>query len=140
MSATTAEATTPQDAMRGVAGAFLLGVPLVYTQEVWFHGGHLPPSAILAMLAGSFLLNLSLSTVVGFNSGRTRRPLEDAIVGFGLSFVLAAGLLLLLGRIDSEMGLGSALGIIALSAVPLSRDSRWATRSPPKRAPRVPMS
>lgn len=120
MSSTTAETTTPQDAMRGVAGAFLLGVPLVYTQEVWFHGGNLPRSAILAMLAGSFLLNLSLSTVVGFNSGRTRRPLEDAIVGFGLSFVLAACLLLLLDRIDFEMGWGSALGIIALSAVPLS--------------------
>lgn len=114
------EATLPEDAMRGVAGAFVLGVPLVYTQEVWFHGGNLPPSAILAMLAGSFLLNLALSTVVGFNSGRIRRPLEDAIVGFGWSFVLSAALLVLLSRIDFEMGWGSALGIVALSAVPMS--------------------
>ncbi len=120
MPATEVEATTPQDAMRGIAGGFVLGVPLVYTQEVWFHGGNLSPPAILGLLAASFLLNLALSTAVGFNSGRTKRPLEDAIVGFGLSFILAAFLLLLLRRIDFDMGWGPRLGIIALSAVPIS--------------------
>ena len=116
----TTSATTPEDAMRGVAGGFVLGVPLVYTQEVWFHGGNLSPLAILGLLAASFLLNLALSTAVGFNSGRTKRPLEDAIVGFGLSFLLAAFLLILLRRIDFDMGFGPRLGIIALSAVPIS--------------------
>lgn len=113
-------ATRPEDAMRGVAGAFLLGVPLVYTQEVWFHGGSLPPSAILGLLAGSFLLNFALSTAVGFNPGRTHRPLEDAIVGFGVSFLLAAFLLVLLRRVDLQMAWGPRLGIISLSAVPMS--------------------
>ncbi len=106
--------------MRGIAGGFVLGVPLVYTQEVWFHGGNLSPLAILSLLAASFLLNLALSTAVGFNSGRTKRPFEDAIVGFGLSFHLAAFLLLLLRRIDLDMGWGPKMGIIALSAVPIS--------------------
>lgn len=113
-------ATRPEDAMRGFAGAFVVGVPLVYTQEVWFHGGSLGPMVILALLAGSFLLNLGLSTAVGFHPGRTHRPVEDAIVGFGLSFLLAAFLLVLLARIDTSMAWGTALGIIALSAVPLS--------------------
>jgi putative integral membrane protein (TIGR02587 family) len=116
----TSDETTPEDAMRGVAGGFVLGVPLVYTQEVWFHGGNLSPRAILGLLAASFLLNFALSTAVGFNSGRTKRPLEDAIIGFGLSFVLAAFLLILLRRIDLSMGWGPMLGIIALSAVPIS--------------------
>ena len=114
------DSTTPQDAMRGVAGGFVLGVPLVYTQEVWFHGGNLSPLAILGLLAASFLLNLALSTAVGFNSGRTKRPLEDAIIGFGLSFVLAAFLLVLLRRIGMDMGWGPRLGIIALTALPIS--------------------
>jgi len=113
-------ATRPEDAMRGVAGAFLLGVPLVYTQEVWFHGGNLPPTAILGLLGGSFVLNLALSTAVGFSAGRTHRPFEDAVVGFGLSFLLAAFLLLLLKRIDLQMEWAPRFGIIALSAVPMS--------------------
>src|SRR5687767_13961344 len=79
----TTNATTPEDAMRGVAGGFVLGVPLVYTQEVWFHGGNLSPLAILGLLAASFLL-------------------------------------ILLRRINFDMGFGPPLGIIALSAVPIS--------------------
>ncbi|CAN5886791.1 TIGR02587 family membrane protein [soil metagenome] len=120
MPSTEIDATTPGDGMRGIAGGFVLGVPLVYTQEVWFHGGNLSPVGILGLLAASFLLNLALSTAVGFNSGRTKRPLEDAIVGFGLSFLLAAFLLILLRRVDLEMGWGPRLVIIALSAVPIS--------------------
>lgn len=120
MPSTDTDSTTPEDAMRGVAGGFILGVPLVYTQEVWFHGGNLTPISILALLAGSFLLNLALSTAVGFHSGRTKRPLEDAVVGFGLSFLLAAFLLILLNRVNLDMGWGPRLGIIALSAVPIS--------------------
>lgn len=106
--------------MRGVAGGVVVGVPLIYTQEVWFHGGNLPLSGIFGLLAGAFVLNLALSTAIGFNSGRTHRPVEDAVVGFGLSFVLAAFLLTLLKRVDMQMSLGSRLAIIAVSAVPIS--------------------
>lgn len=120
MSAAAAGATTPEDTMRGIAGGFVLGVPLVYTQEVWFHGGNLSPFDILGLLAASFLLNLALSTVVGFHAGRTKRPFEDAVVGFGLSFLISAFLLVLLRRVDLEMAFGPRLGIIALSAVPIS--------------------
>jgi putative integral membrane protein (TIGR02587 family) len=106
--------------MRGVSGAVILGVPLIYTQEVWFHGGNLSPEAILGLMVASFGLNLALSNVVGFRAGRTHRPFEDAIVGFGLSFVLATLLLGILNRIALDTGWGPNLGIIAISAVPLS--------------------
>lgn len=112
--------TSPQDAMRGVSGAVILGVPLIYTQEVWFHGGNLSPEAILGLMVASFGLNFALSNVVGFRAGRTHRPFEDAIVGFGLSFLLATILLGILNRIALDTGWGPNLGIIAISAVPLS--------------------
>lgn len=106
--------------MRGVAGAVILGVPIIYTQEVWFHGGNLSPLVILGLLVGSFGLNFALSHVVGFTAGRTYRPLEDAIIGFGLSFLLAALLLAILDRISLTASWGPNLGIIAVAAVPLS--------------------
>lgn len=114
-----ANPTDPDDAMRGVSGAVILGVPLIYTQEVWFHGGNLSPELILGLLVASFTLNYALSNFVGFHSGRTFRPLEDAIIGFGLSFVLATILLAILNRISLDSGWGPNLGIIAIAAVPL---------------------
>lgn len=106
--------------MRGVAGAVILGLPLVYTQEVWLHGSTLRPHIILGLLAISFGLNLALSKFVGFERGRTQRPLEDALVGFGCSFLLAAALLFLLERIEPSMAMENILGIIALTSIPTS--------------------
>jgi len=106
--------------MRGVSGGVILGLPLVYTQEVWLHGASLRPYVILAVLATSFGLNLTLSRYVGFESGRTHRPLEDAVVGFGSAFLLAAALLLLLGRIHSTLSMANIVGMIALASVPTS--------------------
>lgn len=106
--------------MRGVAGGVILGLPLIYTQEVWLLGASIPPFAILALLAASFGLNFALSHFVGFRAGRTHRSLEDSLVGFGLSILLATGLLLLLHRIHLGLRLENVTGIIALSSVPAS--------------------
>lgn len=106
--------------MRGVAGGVILGLPLVYTQEVWLHGATLKPFVILGLLVVSFGLNLSLSRFVGFERGRTSRPFEDAVVGFGCSFVLAAALLFLLDRVNPSMSFENVLGIVALSSIPTS--------------------
>lgn len=113
------QATTAQDLMRGVAGGVLLGVPLLYTQEVWDHGVTLAPAVILVLLAIAFGLGMALSYYVGFRAGRTHRPTEDAIVGFGLSFVIAFVLLLLLDRIRLDMPLENLLGVVALTSVPI---------------------
>jgi putative integral membrane protein (TIGR02587 family) len=106
--------------MRGVAGAVILGLPLVYTQEVWLHGATIRPVVILGLLVVSFGLNLALSRFVGFESGRTHRPLEDAVVGFGCSFLLAGALLFMLDRIQVSMPFDNVVGIIALTSIPTS--------------------
>ena len=106
--------------MRGVAGAVILGLPLIYTQEVWVHGATLPAATIILLLLVSFGLNLALSRYVGFEPGRTFRPMEDALVGTGFSFLLAAGLLFLMGRIDTSMEAQNILGIVGLTSIPAS--------------------
>jgi putative integral membrane protein (TIGR02587 family) len=106
--------------MRGVAGGTLLGVPLLYTQEVWLHGVRLSSRLILFTLVVTFCLDVALSYFIGFRTGRTHRPFEDAVQGFGLSAILAALLLLLIGRIDVRTDLENTLGIVALTSVPVS--------------------
>ena len=106
--------------MRGVAGGTLLGVPLLYTQETWLHGRSITPMIILAGLVGTFAVNVALSYFVGFRPGRTHRPMEDAVVGMGLSLLLAALLLLLLDRVGQETSPENVLGVAALTAIPVS--------------------
>jgi putative integral membrane protein (TIGR02587 family) len=91
-----------------------------WRQKVWLHGATLSPLVILGLLVVSFGLNLALSRFVGFERGRTHRPLEDAVVGFGCSFILATALLFLLERIHLDLPFSNAVGIVALSSIPAS--------------------
>ena len=113
-------ATSATDVMRGVAGGTLLGVPLLYTQETWLHGRSISPMVILIGLAATFAVNVALSYFVGFRPGRTHRPTEDAVVGMGLSVVLSALLLVLLDRVGIDTSLENAIGVTALTAIPIT--------------------
>ena len=120
MAARAEKPTTLPDLMRGVAGGVLLGVPLLYTQEVWDHGEALDPLVILCIVAAAFGLSAALSHYVGFKPGRTHRPFEDATVAMGLSSVLAFGLLFLFDRVRFDMPFENALGIVALTTAPIA--------------------
>ena len=114
------KATSAEDVMRGVAGGAILGVPLLYTQETWLHGRSVSPLVILVGLQSHFGVNVALSYFVGFRPGRTHRPIEDAVVGMGLSVVLSALLLVLLDRVGAETSLENVLGVVALTSIPVS--------------------
>jgi putative integral membrane protein (TIGR02587 family) len=106
--------------MRGVAGGAILGVPLLYTQETWLHGRSVSPVVILAGVIVVFGLNMALSYFVGFRPGRTHRPTEDAVVGLGLSVLLSFLLLVLLDRVGPGTSPENALGVTALTSIPVS--------------------
>jgi putative integral membrane protein (TIGR02587 family) len=114
------KATSAEDVMRGVAGGAILGVPLLYTQEMWLHGRSVSPVVILAGVIATFAANVALSYFVGFRPGRTHRPTEDAVVGMGLSILLSALLLVLLDRVGRETSPENVLGVTALTAIPVS--------------------
>jgi uncharacterized membrane protein len=98
----------------------ILGVPLLYTQETWLEGSSVSPGVILTGLVVVLGLNVALSYFVGFRPGRTQRPTEDAVVGMGLSILLATVLLVLLDRIGPGTSPENALGMIALLTIPVS--------------------
>jgi putative integral membrane protein (TIGR02587 family) len=114
------KATSAEDVMRGVAGGVILGVPLLYTQETWLHGRSVSPLVILAGVIAVFGVNVALSYFVGFRTGRTHRPTEDAVVGMGSSVLLSALLLILLDRVGRGTSLENAFGVTALTAIPVS--------------------
>lgn len=126
------DTTRAPDLMRGVAGGALLGVPLLYTQEVWEHGATLDPWIVLAVVAGTFCLNVVLAHYVGIARGRTQHPVEEAIMGTGLSLLMAAGGLALFARIGLQDAVAATAGRIALTAVPISLGFAVASALAPK--------
>lgn len=112
-----------QAILRGAAGSFLFGIPLLYTVEVWSIGSSTNPLRLLAVQAVTFVVVLLLTQIEGFRRSLSIRPLEtvlEAIEALGIGIICAAIALLLLRRITLETPLSEALGKLIFEGVPFS--------------------
>ena len=107
--------------VRAFAGAFLFGVPLLFTMEVWWLGTYSDLWKLLVMLAVAFLANLGLTYVSGFKRDRTfAMSIDQAIDVVAVGIVAATVTLLVLDRMALTDPIDSILGKIIVQAVPLS--------------------
>lgn len=112
-----------QDLVRGGAGAFLFGIPLLYTVEVWSIGSSTEPQRLLAVLATTLLVVWLLTQVEGFRQALALNPLQavlESVEAVGIGLVCAAIALLLLRRITLETPLSETLGKLIFEGVPFS--------------------
>lgn len=110
-----------QDLLRAVGGGLIVGLPLLFTMEMWTHSFLLPSWKIVVLLAVSFVVVIGYSAVSGFRRERTwTELLVDSVETMGIAAVVAAGALLLLGRIGPDTGLRDAIGKVALEAIPVA--------------------
>jgi putative integral membrane protein (TIGR02587 family) len=112
---------TARDHLRAAAGGLFVGLPLLWTMEMWEHGATQPPLKLL------LLFGLGFAVVVGFNAAsgfrRERTWVDhfiDAVQGMGLSMVVAAAMLYVLGRLEPELGLPTLVGRIGLLSIPVA--------------------
>lgn len=106
---------------RAFAGAFLFGVPLLFTMEVWWLGAYSDLWKLLVMLAVAFLANLGLTYASGFKRDRTfAMSIDQAIDVVAVGIVAATVTLLVLDRIAPGDPIDSILGKIIVQAAPLS--------------------
>src|SRR4051812_14925250 len=78
-----------RDLMVAITGGAIVGMPLLYTMEMWLHGMLLGPAQLLALLLGTLFVNLLFSIVSGFRHeyGLASAALESvSAVGIGLVF------------------------------------------------------
>ncbi|HHP7246060.1 MAG TPA: TIGR02587 family membrane protein [Elainellaceae cyanobacterium] len=112
-----------QDLLRGAAGGFLFGIPLLYTIEVWSIGSSARSPMLLVVLGATFIIVLLLTQVEGFRRTLTLHPLEavmESIEALSLGLVCAAIALVLLRRITLETPLSETLGKLIFEGVPFS--------------------
>lgn len=108
---------------RGLAGAMVVGVALLYTMEVWWVGRSTSPARALLVLGAGLVIVFLLSRVGGFHGAHQTSVFSaviDAVEALALGLLTAAGLLLLLRVITADTPPSEALGKIVVESVPLA--------------------
>lgn len=114
-------ATTLRQLVRGIAGGLLLGLPPLFTMEMWFQGFMMDERKIVALILFTFVIVIGYSAFSGFRREQSWLDLViDSIATMGVAAVVSAVALWLLGRIDPGIGLGDAIGKIGLQMIPVS--------------------
>src|SRR5688572_31849724 len=89
-----------RDYARAAAGGLVIGIPLLYTMEVWFHAFLLPWWKLLLLLVVAFFIVLGYNSVAGFRRERTFTELVlDSTATVGLGIVISFVALIVLGQI-----------------------------------------
>lgn len=118
---------TARDFVRAGAGGLLVGLPLLWTQEMWEMGATLAPLKLLVLLGLAFGIVAGYNAMAGFRRERSVvELLVDAVEGFGISVVIATAALFVLGRLEPELGPGVLVARIALLTIPVAFGSSLA--------------
>ena len=112
---------TIRDHVRAGVGGLLVGLPLLWTMEMWEHGSTLAPLKLLSLFGLAFVIVVGFNALSGFRRERTWvELLLDAVQGLGLSIAVAGVMLYLLGRLEPELGLQTLIGRVALLTIPVA--------------------
>ena len=104
---------------RGVAGGLLFSLPLLYTMEVWWAGFIARPIHLLLYLLAGFLLLFGYNRYAGLHEDASWADVAfEAVEELGLGLLVSAGILWLIGQIDSGMPVSEILGKVVVEALP----------------------
>lgn len=90
-----------RDLLVAVTGGAIIGMPLLYTMEMWLHGMLLGPAHQLALLFGILVVNLLFSIVSGFrHEYGVKSALLESVTAVGIGLVFSVLILWLVGEIS----------------------------------------
>lgn len=112
---------TVLDHLRAAVGGLFVGLPLLWTMEMWEQGATQPALKLLLLFVLAFGIVVGFNAVSGFRRERSWIELVvDAGQGMGLSILVAAAMLFVLGRLEAELGLPTLVGRIGLLSIPVA--------------------
>ncbi len=110
-----------KDLLAAITGGAIVGMPLLYTMEMWFHGMTLGPEHQLGLLAAILLVNLLFNVVSGFRheSGFASAVLES-VTAVGIGMLFSGVILWLIGEIAPGDAFGDVLGKVLFESAAVS--------------------
>lgn len=109
------------DILRAVSGAFLFGIPLLYTMEVWWIGNEVDAMHMTLSLVTTFFLLILLDYGAGFRKKKNYEwtiSILDSLVALAIAIVSAALCLKIIGFLRPDLGMENMLGRITMEAIP----------------------
>ncbi len=104
-----------------MAAGAIVGIPLLYTMEMWWHGMILPESHLLLVLGAILFFNFLFSLFSGFREECTPASAAmEAVTAVGIGIVFSAVILWLVGEFRVGQSTGEILGRIVFEAAPVS--------------------
>lgn len=109
------------DFTRAFSGAFLFGMPLLFTMEMWWIGEYAELWKLFIFLCLALGANLGLSYFAGFRQNYSiGQIVNQAIDAVAVGVLASLLVLLVLNRFQPSDPLDSVLGKIIIQSVPLS--------------------
>jgi putative integral membrane protein (TIGR02587 family) len=110
-----------KDLLRAVAGGAIVGMPLLYTMEMWWHGMTLSPRHLLILLVAILAVNFLFNLLSGFRRGHSvPEAVMEAVTAVGIGIVFSALVLWLIGELKPGVAPAEAVGKILLEAAVVS--------------------
>lgn len=110
------------DAVRGLASGFLIGIPVVFTVDSWWLGDQNEPMDSLTLLGFAYVLTLAAVYWIGFRRGLRRgwQYFGDAVEALALAVLALVAVFWALGQIGDGQAPSVAVGRIAVAVAPVS--------------------
>jgi putative integral membrane protein (TIGR02587 family) len=109
------------DLVRNFAGAFLFGVPLLFTMEMWWIGDYADVGKLLLFMLLALFANVHLAYFSGCKErGGIPAAVKESVEALAVGAVASFVTLLVFNRIVPGEPLASTLGKVIIQAVPLS--------------------
>ena len=103
---------------RGIAGGLMFSLPLLYTMEVWWAGFVADPLRLILYVATVFVLLLGYNHYAGLHHDACwSEVVIDSVEEMGLGLLVAAGMLFLLGQIETDHTVFEIVGKITMEAM-----------------------
>lgn len=110
-----------RDFTRAFSGAYIFGIPLLFTMEMWWIGEYIDRWKLVAFLLVAFAANIGLSWAAGFKREYSLgSAVLQAVEVVAVGIVAAAVMLVILNRVTFHDPLDAILGTVIIQAVPLS--------------------
>jgi putative integral membrane protein (TIGR02587 family) len=106
-----------------LAGAFLFGMPFLYTMEVWWRGNTASPPRMLLALALTFAALVVLERAAGVRANKSApwsRTFGEGAQALAIGLIAAALGLIIIGFLGPDAGLHAIVGRIVMEGLPFS--------------------
>ncbi|KYF62857.1 hypothetical protein BE11_38765 [Sorangium cellulosum] len=110
-----------KDLTGAIAGGAIVGMPLLYTMEMWFHGMMLPAWHLAGILALTLVVTFLCSLESGFRNEDTLFGVAlEAVTSVGIGIAVSAAILALIGEITLDRAPREVVGKVILQAAAVS--------------------